>query len=96
MAIVQRIDEAARYELVDDDGTVLGIADYRDDGTNLVFPHTVIDPAHRGKGWGDVLVAGALDDVRKQGRRVVPTCWFVDQFIDEHPDYGDLRAGSSG
>lgn len=93
MTTVQRIDETSRYELVHDDGTVLGFADYRDDGTNLVFPHTVIDPAHRGKGWGDVLVQGALDDVRTLGRQVVPSCWFVAQFIDEHPEYGDLRAG---
>lgn len=92
MATVQRVEQASRYELVDDDGTVLGIADYHDDGTNLVFPHTVIDPAHRGKGLGDLLVAGALADVRSQGRQVVASCWFVAKFIDEHPDYADLRA----
>jgi uncharacterized protein len=91
MTDVQRIDERSRYELVAD-GDVIGFADYRDDGTNLVFPHTVIKPEHRGRGNGDVLVAGALDDVRQQGRKVVPTCWFVREFIELHPDYADLLA----
>lgn len=93
MSTVQRIDEASRYELVADDGTVLGFADYHDDGTNLVFPHTVIDPSHRGRGYGAVLVKGALDDVRSMGRQVVPSCWFVAEFIDLNPEYRDLVAG---
>lgn len=92
MAEVQRIDEQSRYELIGDDGNVIGFADYRDDGTNLVFPHTVIDPAFRGRGNGDILVAGALDDVRSLGRKIVPTCWFVGEFIDQNPQYADLLA----
>ena len=38
---------------------------------------------------------GALDDVRPTGRRVVPSCWYVAQFIDEHPDYADLLTARS-
>jgi predicted GNAT family acetyltransferase len=57
-----------------------------------VFPHTVIDPARRGHGLGAELVAGALDDVRARGATVVPTCWYVARFIDEHPAYRDLLA----
>jgi len=83
---------SSRYELVID-GDVAGFAEYRtgDDGV-LVFPHTVIDPARRGHGLGAELVAGALDDVRARGATVVPTCWYVAQFIDEHPAYRDLLA----
>lgn len=94
MTTVQRIDDRSRYELISNDGTFLGFADYHDNGTNLVFPHTVIEPSQRGKGYGDVLVRGALDDVRKQGRQVVPSCWFVAEFIDRNPDYADLRAAT--
>jgi predicted GNAT family acetyltransferase len=74
------------------DGQVVGIADYRQSGAALVFPHTEIDAALRGQGFGAVLVQGALDDVRRQGKTVVAQCWYVNQFIDEHPDYADLLA----
>ncbi len=80
-----------RYELVVD-GEVVGVADYDGEGDVLVFPHTEIEPARRGSGLGAELVRGALDDVRRRGRRVVPSCWYVAQFIDEHPEYADLRA----
>jgi predicted GNAT family acetyltransferase len=90
MAIeVRNAPERSRYELVDD-GDVVGIADYQERDDVVVFPHTVIDPSRRGHGLGAILVKGALDDVRPSGRKVVPSCWFVAEFIDLHPEYADL------
>lgn len=80
-----------RYELVED-GTVIGFADYQMQGDTVVFPHTVIDQSRRGEGLGAVLVRAALDDVRPTGRKVVPVCWYVGQFVDAHPEYADLLA----
>jgi len=92
MAIEVRNNEAeARYELFVD-GEFRGFADYRDTGEAMVFPHTVIDSAHRGNGLGAKLVRGALDDVRRSDRSVIATCWYVAEFIDEHPEYQDLLA----
>lgn len=88
---VRRNEERSRYELFDGDDLV-GIADYHVAGDKVVMPHTVIEPSRRGRGLGDILVQGALDDVRGTGRTVVPRCWFVAQFLDEHPEYEDLRA----
>jgi predicted GNAT family acetyltransferase len=42
------------------------------------------------RGLGSALVAGALDDARARGLRVVPICPFVDAYIRRHPDYADL------
>lgn len=81
----------ARYELFAGDDLV-GVADYRRTGSVVVLPHTVIDPAHRGKGYGAVLVRGALDDLRRQGAHVDPQCWYVAAFIDDHAEYQDLLA----
>lgn len=85
-------DRAERYELVVD-GEVVAFADarHRDDGTT-VMPHTVVDPARRGRGLGEVLVRAALDDLRRLERRVVPSCWFVADVIQRDPSYGDLVA----
>lgn len=91
----------SRYELIED-GKLLGVADYRPMGTaipgdppvppRLAFPHTEIVPPRRNQGLGHRLVKGALDDVRRKGAKVVPYCWFVAEFIEENPEYADLRA----
>ena len=88
---VSRNEEQRRYEL-EVDGRLVGIADYVVDGDVVVLPHTEIDRAHRGRGLGAILVQGALDDVRAQGRAVVPACWYVREYIDGHPDEADLLA----
>lgn len=89
--VVDRTEDH-RYELVEDDGTVLGFTEYRPLGDALELPHTVIDPTQRGKGLGAELVAGALDDLRSHGRRIVPTCWYVAEFVHRNPAYADLLA----
>ena len=86
---VRKAEDRSRYELVAD-GEVAGFADYRDVGERVVLPHTVIDPSMRGKGLGDVLVRGVLDDLQSEGRTVVPSCWFVAEFIERNADYGDM------
>jgi uncharacterized protein len=89
---VRHSPDASRYELVVD-GEVTGVADYEDNGDVLVFFHTEVDPDEQGQGLGTTLVQGALDDVRRSGRTIVPRCPFVAHFLDEHPEYGDLVAG---
>ena len=88
---VRRNDADNRYELLVD-GQLVGIADYRLDGEAVILPHTEIDPGRRGQGLGALLVKGALDDIRSAGRTVVPACWYVGQYLDEHPEEQDLRA----
>ena len=91
MQEVRRNDADGRYELVVDDD-VIGIADYVLRGETVVLPHTEISPRLQGRGFGAVLVQGALDDIRSAGRTVVPACWFVADFLDQHPEYANLRA----
>jgi predicted GNAT family acetyltransferase len=88
---VRKNAEASRYELVLDD-EVVGVADYRVQGDAVVFPHTEITARLRGKGLAAELVRAALDDVRGTGSRVIPTCWYVAEFIDSNPEYQDLLA----
>ena len=93
--------EKSRYELLED-GKLLGVADYRPMGAVtsgdtpgprvMAFPHTEIVPSRRNQGLGKELVKGALDDVRRKGAKVVPYCWFVAEFIEENPEYADLKA----
>ncbi|MEY4230191.1 MAG: hypothetical protein RLZZ362_1040 [Actinomycetota bacterium] len=82
----------SRYELLID-GQIAGVADYVDDGHCVVLPHTLVEHEQRGKGLAAVVVRHALDDLRARGRAVVPSCWYVQRFIDEHPEYADLVTG---
>jgi uncharacterized protein len=86
---VRHVPEAARYEYLIE-GNVVGVLDYRIGGDQVVMHHTYTNPESRGEGIAARLVAGALDDVRRSGQHVVPTCWFVAKFIDGHAEYHDL------
>jgi predicted GNAT family acetyltransferase len=88
---VRKNPRRSRYEL-ELDGAVVGVADFHDVGAQRVFPHTEIVHRLRGRGYGALLVRGALDDARAEGRKVVPRCWYVAQFIDENPAYRELVA----
>ena len=83
--------ELSRYE-IKDDGRVVGIAEYRVENDLVVLPHTEVDPAWQGAGLGAELIRAALDAIREQGKRVVPQCSYVANFIADHPDYQDLVA----
>lgn len=82
------VDVAAhgRFELRRGDD-VLGYADYRRlaDGS-VEMPHTVISPAHRGQGLGDVLVGGAIEQLGDV--TIVPACWFVADYLERHAPTG--------
>jgi len=89
---VRRNEQRGRYELFDGNA-VVGIADYREQAEDVVvMPRTEINPDRRGQGLGAVLVRGALDDLRERGVTVVPVCWYVAEFIDEHPAYAEMVA----
>ena len=51
---------------------------------------TYVPPAERGRGLGGQLVRAAVGFAREQGLRIVPTCWYVAEWIKLHPEHGDL------
>nr|WP_255568613.1 GNAT family N-acetyltransferase [Corynebacterium mendelii] len=76
------------------DGQQAGVAEYRDLQPRLrEFFHTVIDPAHRGKGLSHPLIEAALADAVDSGYRIVPSCSAVEHFISKNPEYADHVAG---
>jgi uncharacterized protein len=79
------------YELLLD-GTRAGVIHYLPTRGAVVLVHTEVAPELEGKGMGARLLAGALEDVRARGLRVVPVCPFVTSYLRRHPEYGELVA----
>ena len=80
----------SRFELVADGETA--VLDYRLAGDVMTLTHTGVPRALEGRGIGSALVKGALDQIRARRLKIVALCWFVDGFIDRHPEYANLRA----
>lgn len=75
-----------RYELLVD-GELAGVADYRDRGGRRIFVHTEVDPAYAGRGLGDRLARGALDDAIERRLPIVPRCPFIRAWLERHTEY---------
>ena len=86
-----RNNEARHSYVLEEDGHT-AFAAYRIEGGNIVFYHTVVPPELEGRGIGSALVAGALEDVRARGLKVVALCSFVKAWIDRHEEAQDLLA----
>jgi predicted GNAT family acetyltransferase len=78
---VTRNDEASRYEI--HVGDVLGgYTQFMIDAKGRhVFPETVIDPAFRGRGLANILVAEAMKDAAARGDVVEPICPVVRRWL---------------
>lgn len=82
----------SRYEL-HLAGHMVGQAQYRMRGNDVVFTHTIMDRAHQGQDLGSQLAAFALDDVKTRGLKAVPQCPFIADYIKRHEEeYGELVA----
>ena len=49
-------------------------------------------PEFRGRGVAGQVVGYALDESRAEGFTVIPTCWYVEKYIEDNPGYADLLA----
>jgi uncharacterized protein len=87
---VRHNSEVHRFEM--DTPAGLAVADYRLAGNVMTMFHTEVPGPLRGRGYGNQLVRGALDEVVRLNLKVVPTCWFVRQVIERRPEFQDLLA----
>ena len=68
------------------DRKLAGILEYKVTRGRIALIHTEVLPMHEGKGVGSALVRFALDDARRRGLRVIPTCPYVQEYLNRHPE----------
>ena len=84
--------DAHRYTMRAD-GDVVSVLQYLDHGAGTVMHHTVTIPKYRGRGYAAELVDFAVRDVQSRGRGpITPTCWYVAEWFDRHPERAELLA----
>ena len=71
------------------DGDIVGVLDYALTTDAISFTRSFTSPAQRGKGYAAEHVEYA-DDVEQTKRRIIPMCWYVGQWFDDHPERADL------
>jgi predicted GNAT family acetyltransferase len=82
--------DARRYSLRVD-GALVSAVDYVQNENAISFTHTFTDPRQRGHGYAGEIVAFAVDDVESTTPyRIVPMCWYVGKWFDEHPERAGL------
>lgn len=83
--------EANRFEMAIEDQQA--VVNYRMIGTdtyNLIYAG--VPPEFEGRGYGGRLVKGALEQIKAEGKRFIPTCPFIAVYVRRHPEYADFIA----
>jgi predicted GNAT family acetyltransferase len=74
------------------DGELVTVIDFDRTGDVVDITYTGTKRRRRGQGLAGSVTRHALDDIRAKGWKVKPTCGFTASYLDEHPEYADLRA----
>ena len=77
--------ELSRYE-ARLDGKLVGMVEYRLDGSRVTLTHTEVNPEYEGRGIGSQLAEAALTDAAARGLEVIPRCPFIAAYIRRNPD----------
>lgn len=64
------------------------------EGRILDLVHTFVPPEGRGQGVGEALVERAFAHAREEGFRVRASCPFVRNWLEDHPEQGDIVAAA--
>ena len=63
---------------------------YAEDKGTIDLYSTYTPPKLRGRGLAADVVKAALEYAKEKNLKVIPTCWYVRKYVDEHPEYKEL------
>lgn len=85
-------DEAQRRFTLDRDGQASYLVYRRLDASTVAFVHTFTPPALRGRGIAARVVEHGLAWAEAEGLKVVPSCWFVAEYVERMPAWKRVLA----
>lgn len=65
-----------------DNGQLIGVCQYEQDGDAWVITHTEVIPAYGGRGIARVLVNTVLEQAQSQGVEVIPACSYARKVME--------------
>ncbi len=78
--------EASRFEMAIEDQQA--VVNYRMAGTETYnLYHAGVPAEFEGRGFGRRLVQGALEHIKAEGKKFIPTCPFIALYVRRHPEY---------
>lgn len=81
--------EKNRFEIHFDNK--IAFMDYTIRLKKLIVSHTEVPVEFSGQGFGKMLVKYAIDFAEKNNLLIIPTCSFIEKYLDKHPEYNYIR-----
>lgn len=81
--VVRDNRQASRFEIATGQGAAF--LEYRRTPDSMVFVHTEVPKALRGRGLASLLAAAGLETARREGLRIAAQCPFVRKYLQAHP-----------
>ncbi|UMB69829.1 GNAT family N-acetyltransferase [Mycobacterium paraterrae] len=72
------------------DGQTVGLTAFADRNGQRVFYHTEVDPQYGGRGLATIVIGEALKATRADGKRIVPVCPTVADYVKKHPEFAEI------
>jgi predicted GNAT family acetyltransferase len=86
---VDHDSEAHRFTISVSSGTA--VLAYAPAGPGVLELYsTYVPTGDRGKGVAARLVEAAAEYARREGLRIIPSCWYVAHWLRQHPEHADL------
>ncbi len=83
--------EASRFEMAIEDQQA--VINYRMAGAKIYnLYHAGVPAEFEGRGYGGCLVQGALEQIKAEGKKFIPTCPFIAVYVRRHPEYEEFIA----
>ena len=85
------IAEENRVVYYDQENQPKGEVTFTDiDQDTVELNHTFVDSSLRGMGMAGQLMEAAVKEIRRRGKKAVPTCSYGVKWLGEHEEYKDI------
>lgn len=73
---------------IEEDGEKIAYMTFRLSNENqLIVDHTIVTPEYEGQGYAKALLTAMLDYLRTNRLQLIPLCSFVQEQLENHPEY---------